>query len=71
MSVESLSQVQCWEAVSQMATSRRFRENNMHLSELENAALLEAPPRWPNKPVFSPYAPTHDGYSQIMFQSQC
>lgn len=69
MSVSQLTLPQCVQAVHQCIQSRDFRLHNPHLSPAELQALASNPPVWPGtKPVFSPYATTHDGYSQIRFQ---
>ena len=66
MSVANLSVAQCHSAVHQTIANSNFRTSNPHLSATEVAALQHTPPAWPaTKPVFSPFASTHDGYSQI------
>jgi len=58
------SQSQLRQAVKQIISNANFREVNRHLTDAEFQAL-DTDQIWPQKPVFSPYAKTHDGYSQI------
>ena len=67
MSVRDLTAAQCIQAVHQCINSRDFRHHNPHLTPVDLQLLTSTPPIWPGKPVFSPYAMTHDGYSQIRF----
>jgi hypothetical protein len=64
MSVANLSAADLALAVDQIVRSPAFAGRNLHLSAAELAALRQNPPLWPIVPVFSPYAITHDGYSQ-------
>ena len=62
MSVENLSADDVSAALRQIISAPAFRPRNPHLSATEVAAILRG--QWPNKPVFTPYAFTHHGYSQ-------
>lgn len=63
MSVSLLSHQECIDAVTVMCNSGTFRSSNPHLSEQQIFNIKRN--QWPNLPVYSPYAITHDGYSQI------
>jgi hypothetical protein len=67
MSLSRLTQTECIRAVHQCINSKDFRQHNPHLTPNELHQLNATIPIWPAKPVFSPYATTHDGYSQIRF----
>jgi len=60
--VSLLTQVQRRAAVAQIVDSANFAGSNPHLSAATIAAIKQG--TWPDEPVFSPYAETHDGYSQ-------
>lgn len=64
MSVLELSPEQLILGLVQLTTSPKFFGNNSHLTPEELAGMLLDPPLWPTKPVFTPYALTHHGYSQ-------
>lgn len=64
MSVSALPTNALTQAVHQLICAPDFIANNAHLSPAERLALHRVPPVWPACPVFSPYASTHDGYSQ-------
>lgn len=64
MSVEILPLEVLQLALSRLVRSSRFLEKNGHLSSDELTGLLSSLIIWPKSPVFSPYATTHDGYSQ-------
>ena len=55
--------------VHQMVRSSGFGEANPHLSAGDVARLRLGRPVWPDCPVYSPYAVTHDGYSQIRYNN--
>ena len=65
--VNDLTILECNSALRQAFTSPNFRRNNPHLLAAEFAGLLSTPIVWPLKPVFSPYASTHDFYTQIRY----
>ena len=67
--VNNLSLRECHLALQQCFSGTQFRQNNPHLNHHEIRSLQSDPISWPVKPVFSPYAQTHDGYSQIRFNS--
>jgi hypothetical protein len=55
------------EAVAQILNSGKFWVANSHIPAPSRAAIKDNILRngaWPPVPVFSPYAKTHDGYSQ-------
>jgi hypothetical protein len=62
MAVESLSAAQLSAAIRQLVSSPGFGPANPHLSLAEISAIPNG--TWPQKPVFTPYAITHHGYSQ-------
>jgi len=63
----TLSANQLTEAVKQILNSRGFDNANPHLTSAE-INRLRRDLEWPSlKPVFSPYAVTHNGYSQGEF----
>ena len=63
MSVHDLSAAQLRAAILQLVSSPGFGPNNPQLSAAETAAIRTGV--WPaKKPVFTPYAITHHGYSQ-------
>jgi len=67
MSVESLTAAQLHAAVAQITSAPNFAAANPHLSALEIVNIRQSV--WPRqKPVFTPYAVTHSGYSQIRFE---
>jgi hypothetical protein len=68
MSVLRLSPAEILEAVYQIFTNPTFRTANTHLTEAELVGIFSLPPQWPASPVFSPFATTHDGYSQIRYK---
>ena len=64
MSVNQLSEQQKLAAVKQLVNSATFKAANPHLSS-DQLKRLQDSLDWPSqKPVYSPYAKTHDGYSQ-------
>ncbi|KAJ5820552.1 hypothetical protein N7474_006143 [Penicillium riverlandense] len=65
MAVHLLATTRLTEAVRQLILSQHFPRHNQHLTEQEYGGLLAVPPIWPASPVFSPYAVTHGGYSQV------
>jgi hypothetical protein len=65
MSVQSLSAGAVASAVRQIVNAPNFRSANSHLSAAEVDAIVTR--QWPLKPVFTPYAITHHGYSQSQF----
>lgn len=65
--VNNLNFGDCRAAVQQVFNSANFVRYNPHLSPAERFALTQDPVRWPLKPVFSPFATTHHGYSQVRF----
>jgi len=67
--VNALNFGQCFDALAQMFNSNNFRSCNPHLNLHEIQGLHQNPIQWPEKPVFSPYAPTHGPYSQVRFQN--
>jgi hypothetical protein len=68
MSVLNLSPAQLLEAVKQIQSSTGFASANPHLTPHEMERLQRSPPQWPASPVFSPFATTHDGYSQVRYK---
>lgn len=62
MSVHLLSAADVQAAIRQLVENPNFRAANRHLSAMEARAILGG--QWPQKPVFTPYASTHHGYSQ-------
>lgn len=55
------------EAVGQIFSSERFWTVNAHVPAAERAQVrhnVVTSATWPAYPLFSPYAATHDGYSQ-------
>jgi len=62
MSVENLSAEQLRAAIRRLLSSPGFGPANAHLSAAEISAIPNG--TWPPKPVFTPYAITHHGYSQ-------
>ena len=62
MSVELLSAASLAAAVRQMLAAPGFAGANPHLAPADRAAITAGV--WPDVPVFSPYAITHNGYSQ-------
>jgi hypothetical protein len=62
MSVETLSPADLTGALRQIISNTKFLEYNPHLTPQDTVNILSG--RWPATPVFSPYASTHDGYSQ-------
>jgi hypothetical protein len=66
MSVQALSAEQARVIQAQIFCNSNFRTANSHLTPAELTALLTRTV-WPDKPVFSPYARTHHGYSQGKF----
>ncbi|KAK4908286.1 hypothetical protein LTR66_017577 [Elasticomyces elasticus] len=68
MSVNSLVPDELRAAVAQIVNSSRFVAANPHLTKGE-VASIQRDLDWPAlKPVFSPFAQTHDGYSQVRFK---
>lgn len=65
--VNSLIILDCLSALRQAFSSINFRRHNPHLSPAEVAGLFATPIVWPVKPVFSPYASTHDFYTQLRY----
>lgn len=58
------------QAVSQIFDSDRFWTVNSHVPVADRARVRQNVVQnrlWPTYPLFSPYAATHDGYSQGMF----
>ena len=70
MSVNSLSQLEAIEAIHIMVRNINFAKVNEHLSMTEILGLKTKIIIWPNCPVFSPYAVTHNGYSQVRYQGK-
>jgi hypothetical protein len=65
VSLYSLTPNQVREACRQIFQNARFDQVNHHLTNAELQALKGAQMQWPQtKPVFSPFADVHDGYSQ-------
>jgi hypothetical protein len=64
-----LSRAQLNQAVQQIIDSRHFWARNSHIQITERARVRAEiiQGQWPDFPVFSPYAATHDGYSQSKF----
>lgn len=66
--LNGLTRPQLTSAVQQIIDSPKFWEKNSHVEVMNRlrirSEILEG--RWPDYPVFSPYAATHDGYSQGM-----
>jgi hypothetical protein len=62
MSVGNLSPAQLRAAMQQLVSSPGFGLANHHLSAAEISAIPNG--TWPQRPVFTPYAITHHGYSQ-------
>jgi len=65
--VNDLTILECNSALRQAFSSNNFRRNNPHLTAAAFAGLFSTPIVWPLKPVFSPYASTHDFYTQIRY----
>lgn len=63
--VNALTLLEIFGAMQQCFVSGEFLQKNRHLSQQELQGLRSDPIQWPLKPVFSPYATTHDHYSQI------
>lgn len=64
--LNSLNRQQLTSAVQQIVDSQKFWDKNSHVG-ITNRAYVRSEilaGRWPEYPVFSPYAATHDGYSQ-------
>jgi hypothetical protein len=62
------------QAVSQIFDSQKFWKVNSHVPEAERAQVRRNAVQhrqWPPYPLFSPYAPTHDGYSQSKSHLSC
>lgn len=58
---------QLGEIMTQIFASQNFWTVNSHIPVDERAGVLNNVlyrGQWPDKPIFSPYAKTHDGYSQ-------
>ena len=55
---------ECWAAIQQTVSSPGFDAKGPHLASVEERGLRRKPVEWPEKPVFSPYATTHDHCSQ-------
>jgi len=68
MSILRLSSTEVLEAVHQIFISRGFHIANAHLTEAELEQIYSLPPQWPASPVYSPFATTHDGYSQVRYK---
>ncbi|KAA8916053.1 hypothetical protein TRICI_001795 [Trichomonascus ciferrii] len=66
--VDALDEQTLVRAVHQMVRSKNFIKRNPELTEDDISHLLSADIQWPDKPVFSPYTQTHDGYSQIRIE---
>lgn len=64
MSIASLSAADLEDAIHRLVKHKNFDLRNQHLSRDQRSRLLASPPDWPHRPVFSPYAMTHHGYSQ-------
>ena len=64
--LNSLTRNQLTEAVRQIINHAKFSECNGHVPVADRptlrARILSG--NWPDYPIFSPYAKTHDGYSQ-------
>ncbi len=64
--LNSMSRAQLTQAVRQVLDSKNFWDRNHHVPVNQRQAvrgnILNG--NWPNYPIFSPYAATHDGYSQ-------
>lgn len=68
--LNNLTQAELNEAVSQIFRSPKFWTVNSHVPAAQRDQLrYNAVTRriWPDFPLFSPYAQTHDAYSQSMF----
>lgn len=65
MSVQLLSPADLTGALRQLISNTNFIFINPHLTPQEINNIPSG--RWPATPVFSPYATTHDGYSQSKF----
>lgn len=66
--LNNLTRVQLTKAVRQIVDSVKFWDKNSHVPYQHQAHLRSEilVGRWPDFPLFSPYAITHDGYSQGM-----
>jgi hypothetical protein len=64
--LNNLTSQQVTEAVQQIIDSRKFWEKNSHVAVNDRHRIRSEilAGRWPSFPMFSPYAATHDGYSQ-------
>lgn len=65
--LNSFSPTQLGEAVSQILHSTNFWTVNSHVAQANRIAVVQGILQhgaWPEFPLFSPYAKTHDGYSQ-------
>ena len=65
--LNGFTRVELTEAVAQILNSDKFWTVNSHILVPQRAAIKDNILRtgtWPAVPVFSPYAKTHDGYSQ-------
>jgi len=67
MSVSSLSDADLASAIRQIVAAPGFAPANPHLSVAQRQAIASG--QWPNEPVFTPYAVTHHGYSQIRYRN--
>jgi hypothetical protein len=69
--LDNLTQQQLTEAVQQIVDSPKFWVNNGHIPvEIRRQTkedILKG--KWGPAPIFSPYAATHDGYSQGGYSS--
>ncbi|KAK9326692.1 hypothetical protein V1520DRAFT_350767 [Lipomyces starkeyi] len=65
MSVHSLDIGDIIDSIHRLVKSDAFIKANSHLTSSDICNLLQSPPVWPHSPVFSPFATTHHGYSQI------
>lgn len=72
--LNSFTLLQLTEAVSQILSSANFWVVNSHVPIADRAQVrtdILRSREWPTYPLFSPYAKTHDGYSQGEFLAAC
>ncbi|OBT54998.1 hypothetical protein VE04_05334 [Pseudogymnoascus sp. 24MN13] len=69
--LNNLTQQQLTEAVQQIVDSPKFWVNNGHIPVEIRRQIKEdiLKGKWGPAPIFSPYAATHDGYSQVRYQN--
>jgi hypothetical protein len=69
-SINNLTAEQVTIAINQIISSEEFQTKNQHITQEEMYRLQQTPRQWPEKPVFHPYKPSHDGYGQGKFSTK-